>query len=133
MIIHIPHDWKEPIAVDYVNYSGERSLRVVRPLRVFWGANKWHKEPQWLLDAYDIHKEAKRTFALKDCDFRLDNVPEQQMTSAPVDGSSFEAFDPVFGWVECHWYVHPSVQGWVSKEIDCNDYNFNPICWRKPA
>ena len=55
---------------------------------------------------------------------------EESIDTAPRDGSSFEAFDPAFGWVECHWYVHPSVQGWVSDEIDCNEYEFSPRSWR---
>lgn len=33
-------------------------------------------------------------------------------------------------WVKGHWYVHPSVQGWVTPELDCNDYEFKPTLWR---
>lgn len=54
------------VAIDYTNYRGERSLRRVLPLGIFWGANEWHPEEQWLLSAMDLEKNAARIFAVKD-------------------------------------------------------------------
>lgn len=74
MQTNIPPGWKDPITVDYVNWRGERATRTIRPIKVFWGSNEWHRDPQWLLLAYDPEKDDQRTFALKDCNFQ--NQPE---------------------------------------------------------
>lgn len=41
-------------------------MRLVHPLVLFFGNSQWHPEHQWLLVAYDLNKEAERTFAMKD-------------------------------------------------------------------
>lgn len=54
--------------------------------------------------------------------------------TAPKDGSRFESQDRtnykrrVF--TNTYWYVHPAVQGFVTEEIDCTDYEFEPTHWR---
>lgn len=55
-----------PIRFTYTNWRGETAERRVLPRRLRYGATKWHPEPQWLLVAYDLDKEAERDFALKD-------------------------------------------------------------------
>lgn len=50
----------------YTNYRGELSIRRIVPLRLWFGSNQWHTEPQWLLDGFDLDKQEERTFALKD-------------------------------------------------------------------
>jgi predicted DNA-binding transcriptional regulator YafY len=62
---------KEPVGAKectfrYRNYKGEEGMRRVIPGRIYWDASEWHPEPQWLFDAWDLDKEAHRTFALKD-------------------------------------------------------------------
>lgn len=52
--------------IDYTNYRGERGVREVVPLGIRFGATEHHPEPQWLMDAYDVQKEAERTFAMND-------------------------------------------------------------------
>jgi predicted DNA-binding transcriptional regulator YafY len=52
------------VVIDYTNWRGERSLRVVEPKSIFFGKNEWHREPQWLLSALDVQKKEVRTFAL---------------------------------------------------------------------
>ena len=54
------------VVVMYTNHRGEISIRKIRPLKLYWGSNEWHSEPQWLLEGYDKEKKAIRTFALKD-------------------------------------------------------------------
>jgi predicted DNA-binding transcriptional regulator YafY len=59
-------DENEKVLLDYTNYRGERSSRLVTPLRIHFGSSEWHPEPQWLLGAYDHAKVATRDFAMKD-------------------------------------------------------------------
>lgn len=54
------------VTFSYTNYRGEESTRLVRPDKVYFGSTEWHVEPQWLLLAYDLQKEAMRTFALNE-------------------------------------------------------------------
>ena len=54
------------VILDYTNYRGERSKRVIIPMAVRWGSNQWHPIQQWLLDAIDMKNGQARTFALKD-------------------------------------------------------------------
>lgn len=54
------------VRILYTNYRGETTLRTVVPKSIFFGATEWHKEPQWLLEALDVQKDADRHFAMKD-------------------------------------------------------------------
>lgn len=54
------------VTIDYANYRGERSLRRIVPERIWFGATSWHPEPQWLLEAYDVDRDAYRSFAVRD-------------------------------------------------------------------
>jgi len=56
----------ELVEIDYTNWRGERSKRVVRPQRIWFGSNEWHSEKQWLLDAVDVSKDEQRTFTMID-------------------------------------------------------------------
>lgn len=53
------------VEIDYTNYRGERSVRTIRPMRLFFGMNKWHAHDQWLLEAVEEGKGV-RYFAMKD-------------------------------------------------------------------
>ena len=68
----------EPLELPYKNWRGEISNRKLQPIRVEFGATEWHPEPQWLLVARDIEKNAERSFALKDFN------PPQPAPSATV-------------------------------------------------
>jgi hypothetical protein len=52
------------VTIDYTNWRGERAIRRVKPVRIRFGSNEWHREPQWLLYAVDVEKRALRAFAL---------------------------------------------------------------------
>jgi len=41
-------------------------VRTVIPERVWFGSTEWHPEPQWLLEAFDIEKGERRSFAMAD-------------------------------------------------------------------
>jgi hypothetical protein len=55
-----------PLVFDYTNWRGETGTRRAIPLRIYHGATEWHPEPQWLLEARDVDKDAVRAFAIKD-------------------------------------------------------------------
>lgn len=71
----------------YKNYRGEISERTVRPIRIYHGATEWHPAPQWLLEAFDLEKDAVRAFAM--CDM--------QAPPAEPAGEELVAEKP-FGW-----------------------------------
>lgn len=61
------------VEIAYVNYRGELSLRVIRPIAIFHGSTEFHTEAQWILCADDITDEkqpkCRRDFAMKDIKF----------------------------------------------------------------
>lgn len=54
------------IRFSYRNWQGTIAIRTARITKLVYGAAEWHPEPQWLLQAVDLDKEAVRLFALKD-------------------------------------------------------------------
>lgn len=56
----------ERVEFYYDNYRGEKALRscIVRYVR--FGISEHHEVAQWLLEGYDLHRCANRTYALKD-------------------------------------------------------------------
>jgi len=54
------------VIISYTNYKGISSVRNIIPKEIYFGSNQWHKEPQWLLKAFDLDKNADRNFAMAD-------------------------------------------------------------------
>lgn len=54
---------KTPVIVLYENWKGEIWIRTIIPEKIYEGSNEWHPEKQYLLDCFDVEKQAKRTFA----------------------------------------------------------------------
>ena len=53
------------VEIDYTNYRGERSVRTIQPIRIFFGRDQWHiTADQWLLEAYESEKKNIRYFAM---------------------------------------------------------------------
>jgi hypothetical protein len=52
--------------VSYLNYRNEISMRYIVPIAQRYGTSNWHKDPQWLMIAYDVEKKDYREFALRD-------------------------------------------------------------------
>jgi DNA polymerase III epsilon subunit-like protein len=50
----------------YKNYKGDISVRDIEIVRYWFGSTEFHKEPQMLLKAIDLHKKEERDFAVKD-------------------------------------------------------------------
>lgn len=55
----------QTLTIGYTNYHGDYSVRRIIPLRVYFGSSEYHG-PQWLLEAFDLDKQALRDFAMKD-------------------------------------------------------------------
>ncbi len=53
-----------PVEFTYTNHRYETSVRRVQPISVYFGATAFYTKPQWLLEAWDLDKEAFRDFAL---------------------------------------------------------------------
>lgn len=59
-----PRDEKRALTFLYTNYRGETTIRHAVPLEWFWGHTEFYPEDQWLVRAYDLDKQAERTFAV---------------------------------------------------------------------
>jgi predicted DNA-binding transcriptional regulator YafY len=57
---------RESVKIVYTNYRGETAMRHVTPKSIRFGETEWHRESQWILDAFDHDKNADRSFAIKD-------------------------------------------------------------------
>lgn len=53
------------VQIDYTNWRGERAVRVIKPLTMMFTSNEWHPEPQWMVYALDIEKDAARWFPMQ--------------------------------------------------------------------
>ncbi len=61
-------DTSRIVTIVYTNYRKETEVRRIIPKEkaFYFGSNQWHTEPQWLLEGFDLDKQAERTFAIKD-------------------------------------------------------------------
>ena len=49
----------------YRNWEGKVSVRRVRPTGLLkFASTAWHPEPQWLMECWDLDKQATRDYAL---------------------------------------------------------------------
>lgn len=56
----------ESLKFYYRNYKGEYAYRTVQNPLFWFGNTEFHREPQWLIKAYDVEKQDFRDFAVKD-------------------------------------------------------------------
>lgn len=56
----------QTVSAVYTNHGGKTAQRRFLPIRIYFGATEWHTNPQWLMEAFDIDKQALRTFAMAD-------------------------------------------------------------------
>lgn len=59
-------DREDRVVVLYKNWKGKTDKRVIIPIKSYWGHTEFHTEDQFLLECYDVEKEANRTYAMKD-------------------------------------------------------------------
>ena len=72
------------IAILYVNHRGVKALRQIVPNRMWYGTTTWHPSEQWFLDAFDIERQAFRSFAIADIlEWQIEsaNVPVRHRTA----------------------------------------------------
>ena len=60
------HDPQHEIKMLYTNHRGETSIRRLVPQRVWFGKTEWHPEEQWLLEAFDLDRNAIRNYVLRE-------------------------------------------------------------------
>lgn len=53
----------KPLTFKYVNHAGVEGTRNVIPIGFFFGTSKYYTDPQWLLEAWDLDKQAIRHYA----------------------------------------------------------------------
>jgi predicted DNA-binding transcriptional regulator YafY len=58
-------DKKQEVTIKYTNWKNETDLRHIVPIKIWYGKTEWHKEEQWLLNAFDLDKQDYRDFSLK--------------------------------------------------------------------
>jgi predicted DNA-binding transcriptional regulator YafY len=61
-----PDDRIKIVEIDYTNHAQERGLRRIIPRQMTFKNTEWHPVAQWILDGYDVDKDAERSFAMKD-------------------------------------------------------------------
>ena len=61
---HMPYEDHPQLRFAYVNHKGECAMRNVRPIRLLHGTTPYYKEPQWLLEAFDLDRQEIRRFAV---------------------------------------------------------------------
>jgi predicted DNA-binding transcriptional regulator YafY len=49
----------------YRNHHGKVQLRTCRPIRIWYGSTAFHPEGGWLLEGWDLDKNATRDYAMK--------------------------------------------------------------------
>ncbi|MBQ9298327.1 MAG: hypothetical protein IJ223_04795 [Clostridia bacterium] len=57
---------KKVVKILYTNWKGKTSYRNIIPINIEFKSTEWHKEEQWILNAFDIDKQDNRGFAIKD-------------------------------------------------------------------
>ncbi|WP_164209245.1 hypothetical protein, partial [Stenotrophomonas maltophilia] len=55
-----------PLAFIYTDHRSETDERHATPIGVRWGTSEWHRDPQWLLLAFDHDRQAECEFAMAD-------------------------------------------------------------------
>ena len=53
----------DPLTIVYTNHRGVTAVRRIWPIAVWYGSNRWHPEPGWLLKAIDMDNGEERDFA----------------------------------------------------------------------
>jgi hypothetical protein len=56
----------QTIYILYTNWEGKTAVRHIFPIKMWFGHTEWHPDDQWLLTAWDLDKDAERTYAKAD-------------------------------------------------------------------
>lgn len=55
----------KPVTIFYENWRGEQRYRKIIPHEIWFGTTEWHPDPEWLLTALDVDRNAIRHFSMK--------------------------------------------------------------------
>ena len=58
-------DLDKKIEIVYKNHRHEIVFRSIVPVRIYWGQTSYHPKDQWLMEVWDVDKNAERIYALK--------------------------------------------------------------------
>jgi hypothetical protein len=48
----------------YTNHKGDTGIRRFFPIRIYFGSTAWHREPQWILEVFDLDRLQRREYAM---------------------------------------------------------------------
>ena len=54
------------VEIVYTNWRRETAVRLVVPMKIWFGSTPYHPDEQWLMKALDVEKNEERDFAMKD-------------------------------------------------------------------
>ncbi len=57
---------EQKVKILYTNWKGETAYRNIIPKSIEFKSTQWYKQEQWILNAYDMDKQADRGFAIND-------------------------------------------------------------------
>ncbi len=57
---------EQHVEILYTNWKGETRKRTILPISIEFKSTQWHKEQQWILNAFDVEKGEDRCFAMAD-------------------------------------------------------------------
>lgn len=57
---------QHPIKVLYTNWRGETAVRSIMPLKIYFGSTEYYPKEQWLLEVFDLDRNAIRVYALQE-------------------------------------------------------------------
>lgn len=93
------------IKIQYKNYRGEIGWREIVPISVYFGSTEFHPEPQWLMLAMDVDKNANRDFALKDI------ISWNEKVSSDSEFALINKFEDHYFKRIKGAYIHPDLAG----------------------
>lgn len=53
------------VAIIYTNHRGETATRRIIPRQIRFGTSEWYAGEQWFLEAFDLDRQANRSFAMR--------------------------------------------------------------------
>lgn len=75
----------KPLTFKYVNHDGVEATRTVIPIGFFFGTSKYYTEPQWLLEAWDLDKQAVRHYAFSKLNIPGLSSQQEGKTQTPIE------------------------------------------------
>lgn len=79
------------VTILYTNWRGETAVRRISPWdrasRLWFGSTEWHPEPQWLLSARDVEKDALRDWPLSGIKAWGEEAVSAALASTAGDGA----------------------------------------------